>query len=74
MTAAQEAVSIHDFAITVDTKASVGDKLVVNLDRDGEPTLVMQCGAPQLLWIIQDPAMFTGWYAMATAARPEAVA
>lgn len=63
-------VSIHDFTITVDTRASVGDKLVAHLDRDGQPTLVMECGAPQLLWVIQDPEMFATWYAMASAARP----
>jgi hypothetical protein len=55
-------VSIHDFTITVDTQESGGDKLVVRLDRAGQPTLHMACSATQLLWVIDDPDYFTNAY------------
>lgn len=55
-------VTIHDFTVTVDTPSSGGDKLVLHLDRDGQPRLTIACSATQLLWIIDDPEHFTNGY------------
>lgn len=66
-------VSIHDFTLTVVTRESSGDKLVCRLDRDGE-SITMVCGTAQLMWVIEDPELFTGWYAQAVAARTAAAA
>lgn len=55
-------VSIHDFTVTVDTEESGGDKLVVHLDRAGQPRLTMACAASQLLWVIDDPEYFRNAY------------
>lgn len=56
-------VSIHDFTITVDTQVSGGDRLVLRLDRDGEPTLSMQIHKDQFMWLLDDPAQFSLAYA-----------
>jgi hypothetical protein len=55
-------VSIKDFTVTVDTEASGGDKLVLHLDREGQPRLSIACGTAQLMWIIEDPDHFTNGY------------
>ena len=54
--------TIHEFTVTVDTEQSGEDKLVVNLDRAGQPTLHMACSATQLLWVIDDPEYFEKAY------------
>jgi hypothetical protein len=56
-------VSIHDFVVTIDTEASGGDKLVLHLDREGEPTLHMQVHVKQFMWLLDDPDQFAGAYA-----------
>jgi hypothetical protein len=58
-----EPTSLNDFTVTVDTKASGGDRLVLHLDREGEPTLHMQVAVAQLMWLLDDPAMFAEAYA-----------
>lgn len=55
-------VSIHDFTVTVDTRESGGDKVVLHLDRPGQPRLTIACGAAQLLWVIDDPDHFANGY------------
>lgn len=61
-TTEQRPVTIHDFVVTVDTEASGGDKLVLHLDREGQPRLTIACGVTQLGWIIDDPDHFTNGY------------
>ncbi len=55
--------SLADFVVTIDTKASGGDKIVVHLDRPGEPTLHMQAHITQFMWLIDDPEEFARAYA-----------
>lgn len=59
---AAQKVSIHDFTVTVDTRESGGDKVVLHLDRDGQPRLTIACGVAQLMWVIDDPDHFTNGY------------
>jgi hypothetical protein len=56
MTAAHTpaAPAITDVVIIVDTERSKGDRLVLRLDAEGEPTAWMACGATQLQWMIND--------------------
>lgn len=61
-TTAVDAPTIHDFRVTVDTEKSGGDRLVVHLDREGQPTLTMACSATQLLWVIDDRDYFGNAY------------
>lgn len=56
-------VSLADFVVTIDTKASGGDKLVLHLDRHGEKTLHMQAHITQFMWLIDDPEEFARAYA-----------
>jgi hypothetical protein len=78
-TSAPPAVSIHDFVMTVDTEATAAaqraakDKVVCRLERDNE-SITMECSAAQLIWVIEDRDLFTGWYAQATAQRVAASA
>lgn len=62
MTDDQTHLSIHDFVATVDTRASGGDKVVLHLDRDGQPRLTIACSASQLLWIVDDSELFINGY------------
>lgn len=55
-------VSLNDFTVTVDTAHSGGDRLVLALDRDGEPTLHMQVHIQQFMWLIEDPDQFAAAY------------
>ncbi|HEX3781731.1 MAG TPA: hypothetical protein VHX38_18870 [Pseudonocardiaceae bacterium] len=72
-------VSIHDFTLTVDTEATAAaqrearDKVICRLERDGE-SITMECSAAQLVWVIEDRDLFTGWYAQAIAQRAAAAA
>lgn len=56
------AVSIHDFTVTVATRQSGGDKIVLHLDRDGQPRLTIACSSAQLLWLVDDPELFPNAY------------
>lgn len=58
-----DALSLHDFTVTIDTRYSCGDKLVLHLDRDGEPTLHMQVHVQQFFWLLEDPDQFAQAYA-----------
>lgn len=62
-TTEQKPVTIHDFTVTVDTEASGGDKLVLRLAREGEPTLSMQAHVTQFMWLLDDPDQFAVAYA-----------
>lgn len=62
MTDDKTRLSIHDFVVTVDTRASGGDKIVLNLDREGQPRLTIACSASQLLWIVDDSELFINGY------------
>lgn len=55
-------VSLDDFVVTVDTKASGGDKIVLRLARRGEKTLCMQAHMTQFMWLIDDPEEFARAY------------
>lgn len=55
-------VSIHDFTVTVDTRASEGDKVVLRLDRAGHETLHVPCSSQQLVWLLNDPDYFASGY------------
>jgi hypothetical protein len=55
-------VTIHDFTVTLDTQESGGDKLVLHLDRAGQPRLSIACGVAQLMWVIEDPEHFVNGY------------
>jgi hypothetical protein len=55
-------LSIRDFVVTVDTRASGGDKVVLHLDRDGQPRLTIACSSAQMLWVIDDPELFPNAY------------
>lgn len=55
-------VSIHEFTVTVDTRASEGDKVVLRLDRDGHETLHVPCSSQQLVWLLNDPDYFANGY------------
>ena len=55
---APTAPPITDVVIIVDTERSAGDRLVLRLDADGEPTTWMACGPAQLMWMINDPDYF----------------
>lgn len=57
------AVALADFVVTVDTVASGGDRLVLHLAREGEPTLHMQVGVEQFMWLLNDPNHFAEAYA-----------
>lgn len=59
---ASDAVSLDDFTVTIDTRHSRGDKLVLHLDRDGEPTLHMQVHVKQFMWLLEDPDQFAQAY------------
>lgn len=56
-------VSVHDFTITVDTKASGGDRLVLHWARKREATLHMQVTPTQFMWLLDDPDEFARAYA-----------
>lgn len=60
---APPAVSLDDFTVTVDTAASGGDRLVLRLSRERQPTLHMQVHIQQLMWLIDDPDQFAAAYA-----------
>lgn len=55
-------LSLDDFTVTVDTENSGNDKIVLHLDRDGQPRLTLPFGQSQLLWALDDPTYFTGGY------------
>lgn len=61
-------VSLHDFTVTIDTRHSRSGehgyhKLVLHLDREGEPTLHMQVDVQQFFWFLEDPDQFAQAYA-----------
>lgn len=55
-------LSIHDFTVTLDTRESKGSKVVLHLDREGQPRLTIACGAEQLLWVCEDDDYFAQGY------------
>jgi hypothetical protein len=61
-TAQQDTVSIHDFTVTIDTRACEGDKVVLRLDRVGQSTLHVPCSAQQLVWLLNDPEYFSNGF------------
>jgi hypothetical protein len=61
-TTEQPTLTIHDFTVTVDTKACDGDKVVLRLDRDGQQTLHVPCSSQQLVWLLNDPEYFSNGY------------
>lgn len=54
--------SIHDFTVTLDTHATGAQKVVVHLDREGQPRLTIACGVEQLVWVCEDDDYFTQGY------------
>jgi len=54
--------SIHDFTVTLDTRETKSAKVVLHLDRDGQPRLTIACGAEQLVWVCEDDLYFTQGY------------
>lgn len=54
--------SIHDFTVTLDTRATAAQKVVLHLDREGQPRLTIACGVEQLVWVCEDDDYFTQGY------------
>lgn len=54
--------SIHDFTVTLDTRDTKSAKVVLHLDRDGQPRLTIAVGTEQLVWVCEDDDYFTQGY------------